>query len=210
MEAIVKRLSARLLSAIVIILLIILIILIAVALYRGQSIELWGLKIGETKRVDLSRNVTDLSTIKDCKDVNFACKEISAKYEHEISKIKKEFSAEYNLRSSEEKRINELEHELKVNRESIYNELLEKINAIQMKLRNKENELRNLQGQYEVAAKKYYPLERRCEKGESFYNMECKEAGELRGSLETIKLKIDFLIKSIENDNTAFNLLLRK
>jgi chromosome segregation ATPase len=144
------------------------------------------------------------------KNEKYVCKEISAKYEHEINKIKKKLSVEYNLRSSKEQQINELEQELKVNRESIHNELLGKINAIQTKLHSKENELRNLQDQYEVAAKKYYPLQRRCENGESFYNMECKEAGELRGSLETIKLKIGSLTKSIENDNNAFNLLLKK
>ncbi len=210
MEAIVKRLPAKLVSTIVIILLIVLIVLVFVAVYRGQSIELWGLKIGESKRIETSKTDSNPSANNSFKDKNSAGDELLTKCELEISALKKALNTESNMRVSQEKKIHELEHDLKVNRESLHNELKGKMHSIQMKLGGEEIELRQLQEKYEVTAKKYYPLQKSCEDGESFYRMECKEAGELRGSLEAIKLKIDFVTKSIENNRTDLNLLLVK
>lgn len=209
-EAILKKLPAKLVSVIVIALLLLLIMITAIAVYRGQSIELWGLKIGERKTAELSKADIKPAVQKNIDVESASCKELVAKYETQILELNKALRSERNIRLSKEKRINELEHNISEKRESIHNQLMGTINSIQMKLSREENELRDLQEQYEVTAKKYYPVQGICNKGQSWYQQECKDAGELRGSLEATKLKIDSLEKSLEYNNTALKMLLEK
>ncbi len=210
MEAIIRKLPPKLFSIIVVSLLIYLVVIITVAVFRGQTIDIWGLKISEIRaKVQAERDKTDKPNILEHKQNNILLKERINKYQQEIQKLTENLSKEQNLRLSKDNRIDELESELKRIRGSNYKQLMRKLSNIEIKVENDEIKLLEVHKQYEALSIQYYPKQSRCNNGESsFYYQECKEAGELQGSIDGIKLRIESLKKTIENNNQKYKLLI--
>ncbi len=212
-DAIVKSISPKILTLIVICCLTYIGIIATIAVFRGQPVDLWVLKIGNNKIQQADQFIYDNSKNSAKKDLILMSIEFESQLDglkHEINELNKQIQTETNLRLSKERRINELERNLKSVRESNFKVLKRELISIKFRLGKDEIELEELQKQYEVFSKKYYSNIAGCEKGESFYGQECKKAGELQGSIEGIKQRIDYLMQSINNNNKLYNSIIDK
>jgi hypothetical protein len=211
MEELIKKLSPRLIGTAFVCVLLYLSAIITIALARGQPVDLWGLKIGRETLVE-QPEARAQATLKigNLTQDNRALQDRISVLNGEIDESRKRLEVETAIRITKEKRLIDLEQEFKSARVSNLNQLAAELHSLRVDIEKDESRLAKLHDQFEALSKDYYANLVVCRKGESFYNQECKKAGELQGAVEGVKLRIDHLTKLIAERTQLYKTLLEQ
>jgi hypothetical protein len=211
MEELIKKLSPRLIGTAFVFVFLYLSMSITFALVRGQPVDLWGLKFGGERLIEQPETHSQaVRKISDLTQENQSLQNRILVLNGAIDESRKRLEAETAIRITKEKRLIDLEQAFKSARISNLNQLAAELHSLRVDIEKDESELATLHDQFAALSTDYYANLVVCRKGASFYNNECKKAGELQGAVEGVKLRIDHLTKLIAERTQLYKTLYEK